>query len=52
MGETDEVQHALPVIGIRKVDVVLLDMQMSSFDVINAIQLVKEKHPGVPVFPH
>ena len=49
VGETDEVEHAIPVIGTRKVDVVLLDMQMSSIDVIKAIQLVKEGHPGVPV---
>ncbi len=49
VGEAADVEHALLEIGTREVDVILLDMQMSSIDVIEATQLFKEKHPGVPV---
>ena len=49
VGEADDVEHALLEIGTRKVDVVLLDMQLSSVDAIEAIRLLKEKHSGVPV---
>ena len=49
VGEAADVEHALLEIGTREVDVVLLDIQMSSIDVIKATQLFKEKHPGVPV---
>ena len=49
VGAGADLGHALPEIGTRKVDVVLLDMQMSSINVIEATQLLKEKHPRVPL---
>lgn len=49
VGEAADVEHALLDIGTREVDVVLVDLQISRTDVIKAIQLLKEKHPGVPV---
>lgn len=49
VGESADVEHALLEIETLKVDVALLGMQMSSIDVIKSTQLLKEKHPGVPV---
>ena len=49
VGEAAEIEDALLEIGTRKVDVVLLDMQVSSIAMIKATQLLKEQHPCVPV---
>ena len=49
VGGAADVEHALLDIGTHKVDVVLLDMQMSRIEMIKATQLLKQKYPGVPV---